>query len=355
MKNIKRLVIVIFFFGAVFALMIPLSYALRPMNKANIGTRKRIVGFYAEPENSMDIVVVGNSGMYQYVNNPYLWKKTGLTSYNFAFSGNNVFFYEGLIDEALKTQSPELIIVDARKFVLTKAYETDPDTGEKYYDFDAIRAQRVYDNIKYSSIRLDMINTVYSDPIDRIVHYFDIISYHENWEKLDAKQWEYADNEKQHWLKGFPIVPNIDPMPEIDVSQVNEKLPLTDASEEVLRSLMEKCKNEGIELLFLSGPWIISEEEQARSNYMKDLVEEFGYQYLDMNPLVEEVGIDESKDFYDDKHVNVIGSEKVTDYLAKFLVDNYEFDAQHDEAIVDSWNKTWNSYDKKMQKYREKE
>lgn len=355
MKILKRFVIVGLFICCVFALLIPLSYALRPMNKANIATRKRIVGFYAEPEDSMDIVVIGNSGMYQYVNNPYLWKQTGLTSYNFAFSGNNVFFYEGLIDEALKTQSPDLIIIDARKFVLTKAYEMDPETGEKTYDYDAVRAQRVYDNIKYSSIRLDMINTVYSDPIDRIVHYFDIISYHENWEQLDREQWEYADNEKKNALKGFPIVPNIDPMPEIDVSQVKERIPLTDASEEVLRSLMEKCKNEGIELLFLSGPWIISKEEQARSNYMKDLVEEFGYQYLDMNPLVEEVGIDESKDFYDNKHVNAMGSEKVTDYLAEYLMENYEFDMQHEDDVVDSWNKAWDSYDKKMQKYRGKE
>ncbi|MBQ9983239.1 MAG: hypothetical protein IJP29_01485 [Lachnospiraceae bacterium] len=341
MKLVKRLVIAGLFICSVFALMIPLSYALRPLNEANVGTRNRITGFYAEPDDSMNVVIVGNSGLYRYVNNPYLYEQKGLTSYCFAFSGYNIFFAEGLIEEMLKTQSPELIILDARKFVLTEDDSVDP-----------IRAQRVFNNIKYSSIRCEMINRAYPNPLDRIVNYFDIALYHDNWEQLNWERLEFADNEKKNTLKGFQIVPKVVPMNHVDVSGIEEKVPISEASEETLRSILEMCQEEGLEIMLLSTPWMISEEEQKKSNYINDIVEEYGYSYLDMNANINEIGLDFANDFYDEKHVNVIGSEKVTDYLGDYIMERYEFDMEHDEVVVKSWEKAVTSYNKKMKKYR---
>lgn len=79
----------------------------------------------------MDVVVVGGSGVYRYVNNPHLWRSEGITSYNLGFSSLSIYLVEDLIDELSKTQSPEEVIVDARKFLSTETEE-----------IDAVKAQR---------------------------------------------------------------------------------------------------------------------------------------------------------------------------------------------------------------------
>ena len=40
--------------------------------------------------------------------------------------------------------------------------------------------------------------------------------------------------------------------------------------------------------------------------------------------MYEELGLDFDKDYYNSKHVNYIGAEKYTRYLAAFLQDRYE-------------------------------
>lgn len=333
MKVVKNLVIAIVFVGLLLALLVPISYAVRPMSE----TRNRITGFYAEEEESLDIVAVGSSALYRYINNPVLWGEYGWTSYNYAFAGLNIYLTEYLIDEVERTQSPKLYILDARKFLMKNDDE-----------INLQRAQSPIINMKYTPSRVQLINRVTDDPIDRLNYYFDLSFYHKSWKELDSESWRYADNEKIHYLKGWRVIDTVLPFKKPKVANVTEEKPLYEGAEEELYELMQKCKDENIEILFVSTPWNMTKKLQKKSNYMKRIVEEYGFHYLDMNLAYDEMELDFSNDFYNKKHTNAWGSEKVARYLGDYIKETYDFEVTHEKSVEDSWNQTWNLYQEKM-------
>lgn len=333
MKLLKNILIGVVFVGLVIALLVPVSYVLRPMSAA----RNRITGFYAEEKDSLDVVVVGSSSLFRYVNSPFLWNEYGLTSYNYGYEGLNIYLTEYLIDEVKNTQSPKLYILDARRFIRTD-----------YEEIDLDRAQLPICNMKYTKERARLINRVTDNPMERFNYYFDLSFYHKNWKEVDWERLGFADNERKSELHGWGIIKKVKEIERPDVTKVTEKLPLYDKTEEELHRLLKKCKEDNIEVLFLSTPWGITEDLQKKSNYMREIVEDYGFRYLDMNLAYDEIGLDSTKDFYNRKHTNVIGSEKVTKYLGDYIEANYDFEVAHDQSVTDSWNQSWDVYQKKM-------
>lgn len=330
MKLLKRISIALVFVIIGTLSLGAVSYMVRPVDGSNEEIRNRITGFYAEPDDSLDMVVLGSSAVYRYINNPLLWKEKGLTSYNFATPGLNIFMLEYLIDEIQKTQDPELYVIDARKFILTEDN-----------DYKKNRFQQIVNNLKYSKTRIEMINRLIENPMERFYYYFDLMIYHDNWEKLTRDSLEYADNERENPTKGWDVVKSAKELEPVDVSSVTEKEPLSAVAEETLVQLLKKCKEEGINVLFLATPWQIGNTNQKQSNYMKEIVEEYGFDYLDMNLITAEIGIDFSVDFYNDRHVNAVGAEKVTKYFGEYLEENYDFQKNHTEETISSWDAVW--------------
>ena len=90
--------------------------------------------------------------------------------------------------------------------------------------------------------------------------------------------------------------------------------------EEVLRNLLDYCRENRISVLFTVNPYTdIQEETQKQFNYMKAIVEEeYGYPFINFNLLYDELDIDFARDFYNGSHMNTNGAVKFTRYLAAF-------------------------------------
>ena len=68
--------------------------------------------FYEQEENSIDVMFFGSSHIFENVNTGVLWDEHGIAAFNLCGSIQplwNTYYY---IKEALKTQSPKLIVVD---------------------------------------------------------------------------------------------------------------------------------------------------------------------------------------------------------------------------------------------------
>ena len=331
MKIFKRILGTVIFIGIGIMLFMSISYLLRPMQ--NDFYRKKVTGFYAEEKDTLDIVAFGSSALYRYLNTPYLWREFELTSYNVSTPSQSIHMVEDLIDEVLKTQSPQLIVVEARKFLMT---DDKSDNSERFCF--------VHDNMKYSWNRIELINSVLDDWSERINAYFDIIVYHDGWENITIDNLLCMDNKNTHELKGWT---NIDTVKKVAVPKIKKDIepsPIPEVSEEVVISLMEKCKKENIELLFVSTPWEINEKNQARSKYLEGLVEEYGFKFLDCNLYLEECELDFSRDFYNKRHTNLVGSEKVTKFVGNYIMENYNLDTEHSEEVTADWNEMLELY-----------
>ena len=225
-------------FLAIAAVLLTLTtYVMRPTDKDFF--RARVAGFYAEDRDSLDVVGFGSSALYRYLNSPLLWKQQGITSYGIATAAQPVYVIPSLIDEVEKTQSPQLYIIETRRFT-----DTDNEVIKEN------RLRQIADNMKVSWNRFKMVTELTEGFEDRLSYGFDLIKYHGNWENLTEESWEYLFNAKEHPLKGWSVNSRHKIISYLDVKDITGEIPITEKSEKELREIIEKCKKENLQVLF---------------------------------------------------------------------------------------------------------
>ena len=103
----------------VFVLIAVLGIGLiSPMLVANNDWDKRHVhGFFLEPEDSLDVVLIGASQLYTGYSAPLAWQQYGYTSYPLTVSNIPARLYGSLLTEAVNRQHPKLNVVDIDGFI----------------------------------------------------------------------------------------------------------------------------------------------------------------------------------------------------------------------------------------------
>lgn len=334
----KREGIKIFLFLVIFVLLlISVSYIVR----TNGGIKDRFAGFYAEERDSIDVLLFGSSAAGQSFAPGVIWKETGITSYPLATNAQRTKAIRYLLEEAYKTQNPQLVVVELRMF----AYEDE----EAKQDTPHIR--EVTDNMKYSLHRIKTINAlVENDEEGKITFYLDIMKYHSNWKMLFLpEEWKKFDFQCNDINKGyeaeFEIMPHeVQPEPHYE-----NRVPIPKEQERELRNLLAFLKEKNQEALFVVAVRIFDEEYQGKMNYMKDIVEGEGFGYLDMNDYYDEMKFDFRTDVSDGVHVNILGAKKSSELLGKYIAEHYGITDKRQLKKYESWDASAESFDKQYQ------
>ena len=326
---------VLFLLGFIFILR-TVTYIVRTSGD----TKDRFSGFYAEKENTIDVILTGSSPVYPYYSAPKLYGELGIAGYPLSSNNQRPKAIKYLLKEAQKTQDPSLFIIELRMFSM-------PD--EEWEDTMAF-TRGVTDNLKYSVNRIQAINALVSDKSQRHTYYFDIFKYHSNWKMLflpsQLAHWRY---ESQSGLKGLEIKTGVGPVEHQDVSGVTAVGEMQDKQYAVLMDLLEYLDETGIETLFILSPYEMDAAEKEIYNFIIPIIEAAGYPVLDINDHLDEVGIDFTVDFYDyGSHVNALGEAKCTAYLGAYLDEHYDLPDRRGQEEYESWDEAYQLYQEKQ-------
>lgn len=314
---------------------VSLTYLMRPATSS----RKNICGFYAEDENSLDMVYVGGSACYMFWEPLAAWNKYGFTSYNFAADALQPQSIKYLIKEIQKTQSPELILIDARPFQYGNSfsYVENVKNMERVAPF-----RNVVDNMKFSKNRFDLISKWAPKQEAEWTYHFDISKYHSNmYAFLNTENWSYIRNEKRLSAKGFEYYPEAEPITFTDTCAITEERPLNLEVDDLFIDLLEYCKQQELQALFIVSAYCNSEETQPLYNYMERRCAEYGQGFLNVNDYFYEIGFDVTTDFYNADHVSLLGADKYTDFLMNYLHENYELPDKRGNLQYEQWNEDY--------------
>ena len=337
---IKALLFLLIFFGLLFHF----SYILRPtITTIENNERLNLLGYYGEKKNSFDMLYFGSSDATVYWMPYNGFREAGISSYTYGKSMMRATMFEDLLDEALKTQSPSLVVVSMR--TILESGETVEEAALRSVTdslpyTSASRWKMIWRNRNRIVLTSDEKNKGGSgeptrDPFAILPFFFDIWKYHDNWDNI----WEDSYNfgrlgEFTSDTKGFLIRTFREPQKrDASVSQITETIPLSETVENTLHTLMKKADEQGFDLLFVMAPYCESGKTRMMYNRAAELIAEGGYRSVDFNEVFEEIGINEKTDFYDERHLNTLGAEKYTSY---FLNENYELpDHRGEEAFAD--------------------
>lgn len=319
-------------FLAVFmAILLPVSYMVR----TNGDVKDRFAGFYAEKKDSLDVVMIGSSPVFPYYAAPKLWGETGIAMYPLSTNVQRPAAMKYLLEEAEKTQSPQLYIFEMRMFTMEEAGLME----------NMAYTRGVIDNMRYSPLRVRAIQGLVpeDDEEGRLSYYLDIMKYHTNWKMLVLpSEWKNMFYHNSHPLKGYTFRDEVGPQPMPDIAGVEGTKPIPKEQEAYLKELLTLLQKEDKDALFLVSPYGESPEEEQMFHYMEEITASYGYPFLNMNDHYEEIGIIFEEDFADyGSHTNAVGAEKCTEFLKGYLQAHYSLPDHRGEAAYASWDESY--------------
>ena len=341
-----------FFLTIMVSCLLLQQYVLRNVDHNSL----RVEGFYQEERDSLDAVFIGASDIYTSFMPGRAYEKYGFTSYLLA---SESITSEGVITavkEVVRTQHPGLIIIEANAFLYG---DSDNETNEGH-------VHKFFDNLPFSINKLNYIQK--KVPIEQKWEYFfPLIKYHGLWTELPDRVNMMQSNlsldvRGYNHLKGFRTTAKIfkSDTPSLN-SQLSDagELDLDPELQQNLFDLLDYSKEQNLNVLFVRAPHFVTDktyDRVKRSNKMASILKERGFSYYSFENNTAAIGIDDSRDFYNEDHMNVYGAIKFTDFLADCLVngENLRIDPQTDsqkamwEDVVTTTNQLYRYCDDLM-------
>ncbi len=302
----------------------------------------RVKGFYREPKDSLDVVLIGDSTVYAGYSPAYAYKTGGFTSYSYAIGALVCTAWEPITRDVLRRQTPQLLVVDVGGI----QYDS---LREKYESSSTIHAMT--DNMPFSLNKLRSIRELmdrYGD--DPWEYYLPFIRYHNEWSgfgELAERTWELLrwKFSSRNVLKGTAVRVTCEPAAGdlMDVRGDRSSEALVPESEEVLRQYLAYLQTQDVNVLFIAMPCRVNEGDGIRTVFLREnrageIVREYGFDFVSFYDFTDEIGLDMERDFYNDGHMNYRGQIKFTEFFADYLKENFGVTGSE---LTDSLRASW--------------
>lgn len=274
----------------------------------------KVGGFYNEPEDSFEVLFLGASHTYAAFNPLRLWERTGVKSYVFATQRQPFWATYAYLTDALKTQSPGLVVLDCRGFL---------EPSESYYE-DGVTYSYMDDMpLSWNKARLAWVSSETMEGRAELLCNF--IKYHERWTALTESDYAFDRAALRDPLKGYVFLEKKKdeafPRP-ADAAAITGRAPLDEKNEYWFRRIIELCQARGIALWLLKTPCNLNAGEKALINSAARIAEEYGLPFDDFNERYDEIGLSPEL-FFDEHHMDARGAVKFTDLFAAELAARY--------------------------------
>lgn len=316
-------------------------------------------------EDTVQVFFMGSSHMYHGVSPMRLYEQYGLTSFILGAEGMPMAVSYYTLKDALKTQNPEVVVLDVSS-LLKKSSDTTPKWEIALYTTH-LHSEYRGDLIKAFLSRSDNENKNSKQlREDAIGAYFPLYKVHSRWSSLEYKDFMLMGADTPYrgykgYLMSAGIVPSVinlggmnrvasemqkEPWTDTTVfengqrSDIMEDAPMIYNAEidgpslEWLLQIQKLCDENGIRLLTVKIPVLnnpVSYDASwtmQRYDRMMEIASEYNLDYLELLYGVD-MQIDWSKDTHDGgQHFNLRGAEKVTDYLGSYLMEAYGLEAK---------------------------
>lgn len=345
-EKIKRFIGFVIFAACVWWTFSGITYLFRNASFE----RTHIIGLKAE-ESPIDVVYIGGSAAHRYFQPLKAWNDFHFTSWMYSNSNMQAEGIKYYIEESRKSKEAQLYVVDLRPF---QYY------GDSY--FEPYREQGLRNGADSMDIGINRLcyvhqamNNMNKTYEERVPFYIDICKYHSNYEALKTPaNWMYIHNKSENLpYKGYETLLTYTPFDEPSDFYTEEKNPLEPEAQAILEDLINYASDEEIEILFVVCPYVITRNDEMLYNTMCDYITNSGMGYLDTNLYYEEMGLNFETDFYDKFHVNCLGAEKYTEFLARYIVDNYIIENKMKQSQIDKWNSEYEVFAAQEQNNRE--
>lgn len=307
----------------VFAIVLHIASTIL-MHKSEDGY-SQMQSYYKQIDNTVDVLFLGSSKIYCQIDTGILWDDYGMASFDLggaeAPTWNSYYFMK----EALKTQRPKVIIYDATIVGYRQDVLYQPEVWSMTNNY----------GMHWNANRIMQLRANTDDYLFKKL-LFPLDTMHSRYKEL--KKNDFIDENNSINYKGFDYRNTTEVFETPDVSGMTESFVFDEKHEIYLRKMIELSKAENIPFVVMITPYAVTPDEQGYFNYVEDICMEEGITYIDFNKMYDELSLDFSTDMAEKVHLNFSGTKKLTEYLGKYIVDNYEITDHRGDPMYSSWD-----------------
>ncbi len=297
--------------------------------------------FYEQEENSVDVLILGSSHAFKSFYPEILWEEYGYSSYVMSASIQPLWFSYYYLEEALKTQTPKLVVLEAYRFQEQSDYTSRQTVTNNLYGMK-------WSKTKWDAFRVGIPTKEESEDKALLNTPWEFSNYHSRYSELSAEDFleDYA-NPAYEYFKGGSCSEGVyakKPMPDI-ASFEKKPGPITEKNETWYRKLLELAAANGIPVLTVLAPMPTTQECYSRMLTARAIAEEYGQTFIDYNDHYEELNIDFKTDIMDQAgHLNKSGAEKFSSAVGKYISEHYDIPDHRGDPKYESWELATKAY-----------
>ena len=286
-----------------------------------------------------DVLFVGDSLVINGIFPMEMWEEYGIAGYNLASYGNTIPVTYWTLINALDYAAPKAVVIGIKD--VDKHYKLSGSSSDLHTAFDGYPLSRnkilAIEDLTNDPRAVDDAGIRYMDM--KSEYYFTLGKYHDRWSELTDDDFRPALN----------VQAGANMLAGVAEPQDYELIDEWEASEEsgcgfvYLRRMIEECKSRGIHVLLVHLPYPASVKAQRNANAVISVAQEYEVDYVDF------VSLDQVVDYAVDcrdshSHLNASGAKKVSDYLARYLVDHYNLPDRRGDELYAHWYADYDAY-----------
>ncbi|MBQ3798211.1 MAG: hypothetical protein II842_18375 [Butyrivibrio sp.] len=274
----------------------------------------------------IDVIVFGSSHAACTVNNGLLWNEAGIASYTLtagAQKGDGTAFF---VKEAIAKNKPKVALIET--YLL----------GDVSYEEGSF--YRTALTSRFSGRYVDYVTGVVKrnglgrEMLEGMLLRLPMV--HSRYKELTKADFE-LDNSYILGYQGSHDCEAFEAPELIGEGGGSESDVLSVDAAGNIEEIIKVCRENGVEPVFFSAPYVATTEQQRTQNAIQLHIEALGGTYIDYLQEYASCGIDFSSDFRDYEHLNDFGAEKITKALLTFLQERYELPDRRGQNGYDKW------------------
>ncbi len=288
-----------------------------------------------------DVLFFGASHPHCAIKPVQLWDEYGISSYNLATSGESVSLTYFAVKSAIETAHPKVIVVDMGS--------VKDVVGRDYVNIGT--AHKTLDAIPFGKTRKEAVDYLIENGEIDSPYYFlsNIWTYHNRIYELLRYDYEVPYSNARGWNWGTSIVETGRPVPD---NGAYAEFKGGDGVRDY-KKIVELCRDNNIFLIAAAMPDGDSyyNRHAALFNSLADYTRDQGFEVMDLNYEIDDIGLDYRYDFGGSSHLNAMGAEKVTRYLGAKLIGTHGIEDRRQDTACRDFNKTRQKYLKEIVQY----
>ena len=347
-RSLLRILESCVFLLLLWVVMVMVSGLLERKNSRNL-----LGGFLEEPQ-LYDVLFFGDSQLMNAMIPLEMWEDYGIAGYNLSSYGNSPPLSYWMMINAFDYAQPELVVIavtgmnDTHKI---SRFSSDLHMATDFWPLTVNKARMLDDLLDDPEDPdfKDAEGSLYRELKGEFL--FPLGKYHSRWHELTKDDF----SRRRSYVKGGESLVGVYPIWDYELVDEENYAEEIGYSYAYLRRSIEECQRRGIDVLLihLPNPQIINSQRHA--NTARSIADEYGIDFVDATSL--DSIVDYAVDCYDpDPHLNLSGTQKMTDYLGSYLRDRYHLPDRRSDPDYAHWYRQLDTYkDEKIRVLAEQE